>query len=185
MNPIADQTYITQRLEDQRSWYDSKASWNQNWYKRLRLTEIAAAALIPALATLGLDTDTALKASAVLGILIALVAGAMGLFKFQENWIQYRSTAEQLRHEHFLYLTEAGPYQSEDRYRVLVERVETLLMKENAAWALMAASQVPQRDGARQGPGPGPGGEAVEPSDAVAPADGAAPPEPPSRAPVG
>jgi hypothetical protein len=35
------------RLEDQLSWYDAKSMENQKWYKRLKVAEIIAAAIIP------------------------------------------------------------------------------------------------------------------------------------------
>jgi len=130
-----DQQYISDRLDDQCHWLEGKAAWNQSCYKWLRMIEIAAAALIPALASLGVPGPLSQPIVAVLGIAVALVAGTMGLFKFQENWVQYRSTAEQLKHEKFMYATQCGPYAGEDRFGLLVERVEKLLMKENAAWA--------------------------------------------------
>jgi len=36
----------------------------------------------------------------------------------------YRSTAEALKHERYLYLAKAGPYVGEDRHRPLAERIE-------------------------------------------------------------
>lgn len=133
--PITDQAYLTQRLDDQCTWFEGKAALNQRWYKYLRMVEITAAALIPALVALGLTGRCGEIASAVLGIIIALSAGATNLCKFHENWVQYRSTAEQLKHERFLYDTQTGPYAGPERYAALVERVESILMKENAAWA--------------------------------------------------
>jgi hypothetical protein len=136
-----DQQYIAERLDDQCHWLEGKAAWNQTCYKRLRLIEIAAAAFIPALASLKVPDPLTQPIVAVLGIAVALVAGAMGLFKFQENWVQYRSTAEQLKHEKFMYATQCGPYAGEDRFALLVERVEKLLMKENTAWAEAMSSR--------------------------------------------
>ena len=36
------------RLEDQIEWYDGKSVHHQRWYRRLKVTSIAAAALVPA-----------------------------------------------------------------------------------------------------------------------------------------
>jgi hypothetical protein len=36
---------------------------------------------------------------------------------FQINWVLYRSTAEALIHEKYLYLSGAGPYAGADRQR--------------------------------------------------------------------
>jgi hypothetical protein len=110
------------------------------------MIEIVAAALIPALIAFGMKDPYSGAVSAALGILIAISAGAMGLFKFHENWVQYRGTAEQLKHEHFMYETQTGPYAGADRYGALVERVESILMKENAAWSKTFASKEARND---------------------------------------
>ncbi len=132
---MTDQEYLAQRLQDQLDWFERKAAWNQRWHKRLRMTEIVAAALIPSLVAFGMEGPHGQAVSAGLGIVIAISAGAMGLFKFHENWVQYRTTAEQLKHERFLYETGTGPYTGPDRYAVLVEQVEGLLMKDVSAWS--------------------------------------------------
>ncbi|MDQ3901067.1 MAG: DUF4231 domain-containing protein [Actinomycetota bacterium] len=46
----------------------------------------------------------------------------------------YRATAEALEHEKYLYLAAAGPYSTNDRQRVLAERLEGLISQEHAKW---------------------------------------------------
>ena len=46
----------------------------------------------------------------------------------------YRSTAEALKHERYLYLAQAGPYADDDRRRQLAERLEGLITQEHAKW---------------------------------------------------
>ena len=43
----------------------------------------------------------------IIGVSIALIAGIMNLYKFHENWVSYRTTAEILKHEKYLFLTGA------------------------------------------------------------------------------
>jgi hypothetical protein len=43
----------------------------------------------------------------------------------QEHWIEYRATAESLRKEKFLFLTQTEPYDKDDAFPVLVQRVKT------------------------------------------------------------
>jgi hypothetical protein len=76
-----------------------------------------------------------------LAAVIVLLEGAQHLYQLQEHWISYRSTAEALKHERYLYLARAGPYSGEDRHRVLAERIEGLVSQEHAKWA--AGSQQP------------------------------------------
>ena len=70
-----------------------------------------------------------------LGVLVAVVASLLGLPQLQEHWIEYRATAESLRKEKFLFLSQTEPYDKDDAFHLLVQRVEALLSKENTEWA--------------------------------------------------
>jgi hypothetical protein len=129
-------TYIKERLEDQIAWYDNKSQWNQKWYKRLRIVELIAGASIPFLAAYITDTTLILKlVVGCLGLVITIITGAVTLYKFQENWIEYRTTCETLRHEKYLYLSQTEPYDISDPFKLLVQRVENLISRENTQWA--------------------------------------------------
>jgi len=130
------------RLEDQIAWYDRKSLLNQRIYKRLKMIEILAAALIPFLAAW--TFPHVLGVTAALGLTITVIEGALHLNQYQENWIAYRSTCESLRHEKYAYLGKASPYTSDvaDSHALLAERVESLVSQEHAKWA-SAQQQVP------------------------------------------
>lgn len=128
--------YLKDRLEDQINWYSEKSQWNQRWFKRLRLIELIFASLIPFLVTY-ITAETSLLKIVVgsMGACIAVISGLVSLNKFQENWIEYRTTAETLKHEKFLYITQSHPYNSDDSFNLLVDRIESLISKENSTWA--------------------------------------------------
>lgn len=130
-----EEAYITERLDDQINWYSDKSKKSQNWFKILRVIEILAAATIPFLAGYVSDAEPELKiAIGILGVIIALVAGFISLNKFQEIWIEYRTTSETLKHHKYLFLTKSNPYNSEEAFQVLVQTVEALISKENSNW---------------------------------------------------
>lgn len=79
-----------ERLEDQLSWYDKKSIETQKWYKRLKISEIIAAAIIPFKAAL----DGFAILTGILGVLIVILIGIQSLNQYHDNWISYRSTAE-------------------------------------------------------------------------------------------
>src|SRR5690606_22203920 len=83
----------------------------------------------------------------VLGAIVVVLASLLSLGKYQENWIEYRTACESLKHEKFLFLTAAEPYQGEDRFSLFVQRVEGLISKENSAWA-QQTRVAPKREGA-------------------------------------
>src|SRR6266496_3772701 len=132
---ISPEEYVEQRLSDQIGWYDRKSGTNQRWFKQLRFAEIAAAATIPFLSGFAGNSLPIKIAIGALGVLVAVIASLLGLLQLQERWIEYRATAESLRKEKFLFLTQTDPYDKDDAFHLLVQRVEALLSKENTDWA--------------------------------------------------
>jgi Protein of unknown function (DUF4231) len=119
------------RLEDQIAWYERKSAENQQRFKILKGVQLLVAATIPVVATL--DAHAALTAS--LGALIVVVEGFQQLNQYQQNWTLYRSNAEALKHEKFLFLARAGPYASViDGHALLADRIEGLISQEHAKW---------------------------------------------------
>ena len=137
MNP---DEYIKQRVDDQIGWYDQKSQRSQWWFKKLRALEIIAAGIIPLFAGFGQGTQWSIIVVGVLGALVAILASLLSLNQFQENWIEYRTTYETLKHEKYLFLTNAEPYNEDDLFSLFVQRIESLISKENSAWSQYARS---------------------------------------------
>jgi len=132
MNP---EEYIEQRLDDQIDWYDAKSGRAQRRFKWMRGLEIGAAAAIPLLAVYEPIWTQANLLVAGLGAAIAVLAGLLGVLRYQEIWVEYRTVCETLKHEKFFYLTRTPPYDGENAFQVLVQRVEAVISTENSAWA--------------------------------------------------
>ena len=130
-----EEKYLADRLEEQINWYDHKSQFNQKWCKRLRMIEIICASLIPLLSGLSSSIAYSEWIIGILGVTIAIAAAAGSLYKFQENWIQYRTSAETLTHEKYLYITNSPPYSGKDKLEILVTRIESLISKENSNWS--------------------------------------------------
>ena len=124
-----------ERLEDQLRWYDNKSVWNQKLFKRLTIIQFVLAIAIGPIALIGDFWTKYVTAAAA--ALIAILEGIQHLSQFSTLWIQYRSTAEHLKHEKHLFLSDAGPYRDVDgdeRLKLLAERVEELVSTEHAQW---------------------------------------------------
>ena len=126
--------YIQDRLEDQQKWYEKKANENKRKHHFLQISIIISGALIPIINSIPyLDTETRIVSS-ILGGIIIIITGTIQLKKYQENWIQYRTTEEILKKEKFLYLSSAGEYSNlddEEKHRLLVERTESAISNQN------------------------------------------------------
>ncbi len=132
---MTPEDYIEQRLDDQINWYDSKSSRAQKRFKLMRGVEISAAAAVPLLVLFVPVWEPTNFLIALLGALIVVIAGLLGFLRYQEIWIEYRTVSETLKHEKYLYLTQTTPYDQGETFQVLVLRVESLISKENSAWA--------------------------------------------------
>lgn len=119
------------RLEDQLGWYDRKSMAAQRAYKRVKLSQLIVGSIVPVVAALRVSPAV----TASLAAFVVVAEGAQQLYQWQTNWVLYRSTAETLKHEKYLYLAAAGPYSTDDRDRVLAERLEGLVSQEHAKWA--------------------------------------------------
>lgn len=137
---------ILARLDEQLDWYDRKSLSNQRYFKRIKIAEIIAAALIPFLSAINFKHVTLWTAG--LGVLITVLEGWLHLYQFQQNWTTYRSTCEQLKHEKYLYLGGAAPYANASNPRALLaERVESLVSQEHAKWASIQQQEEKQKGG--------------------------------------
>jgi hypothetical protein len=121
---------IMVRLEDEIQWYSQKSGRCQRLYKWLKFTEISAAAAIPLVAAFGAP----IEAGAALGTLIVVLEGVQQINQYQSNWITFRSTCEALKHEKFLYLAGAGPYDGAHPRQLLAERIESRISREHSKW---------------------------------------------------
>lgn len=143
---VAESDPIIQRLEDQIAWYDRKSQVNQRSYKRIKIAEIIAAAMIPFLAALSLPHIT--YVTGALGVLITVLEGMLHLNQYQQNWTAYRSTCESLKHEKFTYLAKAAPYAAvADPHALLAERIESLVSQEHAKWASVQQQELKPKAG--------------------------------------
>ncbi|MBK8846279.1 MAG: DUF4231 domain-containing protein [Bacteroidetes bacterium] len=141
---MSEEEYFEKRVKDQIDWYGKKSAWNKTWFMRLKISETVLALLIPLLTGYIGITENPISIKFIvgaIGVAVAAMANLITLFKFQENWIEYRTTVESLIHEKFLYVTKAGPYKDDSTFPMFVERFESFLAKENAKWASYIKTQ--------------------------------------------
>jgi len=134
--PRNEEEYLHTRVPDQIKWYDKKSSRNKKWFLSFKVSEIILALFIPFFSGYIQQNENSLKITiGILGVIVAAIAGLITLIKFQENWIEYRTVAESLKLEKFLFLAKAGPYKDvENAYPLFVERFESLISTSTKKW---------------------------------------------------
>lgn len=135
------QDYFKSRYQRQIDWYDRRASRNKFWYSVFQTTLIIIAAIVPILALSNLKWPTVVTSA-----LVAIITGLIKTFKFQENWISFRTTCETLKKEQHLFDAECFEYKiAPDKKKLFVERVEALISRENTLWPSTHHEKLPKR----------------------------------------
>jgi uncharacterized membrane protein len=126
--------YLNDRYRDQINYYGSKAGWNKRMYNSFQWSVIIVSAVLPVLVVSSIKEDYK-WATAGLSLLLAIGTSALKAFKFQENWLNYRQLAETLKQEKHFFDADLGSYATAaDKHATFVERVESLISRENAIW---------------------------------------------------
>ncbi len=133
---MADQRYLEERVRTKEVELSSLSSLNQKKYKRLKKAEIIIAATIPLAVTLSSIEEVSSNAviesfftiyAGIGGAILALMNNILKMGGFFDKWKEYRSRAELLKREEFLYLTQMPPYDVSDAFPAFVDRVEQIL----------------------------------------------------------
>ena len=128
--------YISTRLDPQIKWYDEKSVHAQKRYKQFQVVEIILAAFIPLLSGYTSLCDLIPIIIGILGAIIVIIESVTKLYKYHENWIQYRSTCEMLLYQKHLYLTRSFPYKPNDEAvdNIFIKNMEEIMSAENRHW---------------------------------------------------
>jgi len=128
--------YLTSRFQDQITWYNDSASRNKLLYQIFQWSVIILSATVPVLVA-SMPKKYQWFTIAV-SIVLAIGTAALKTFRFQENWINYRTVSETLKKEKHFYDAGLDNYtNTDDREALFVERVESMISRENSMWVTM------------------------------------------------
>ena len=135
--PLDRESYLKQRVDHQLGWLGAKSRSSKRHFMRLSIFEILLGTAITVFSPYSQKVPWGTFAIAVAGGGIAVSSSLLALSRSQENWVRYRSLAEQLKREKFLFATGTRPYDSagDDSFHEFVDRVESLMLEERGSWA--------------------------------------------------
>jgi hypothetical protein len=127
--------YLIERVDNQFSYFDSRAMRNQKLYRALKRTAIVCNILTTLTIALAFTVpDQWRTAMGITALVLSTVVLATYQWEEFENygakWEKFRLVAEQLKSERELYLEKAGSYSVQDdseRRKALVGKVETII----------------------------------------------------------
>ncbi|MFK0045808.1 DUF4231 domain-containing protein [Streptomyces sp. NPDC090741] len=126
--------YVETRLREYQQWYDRKAVRSKAVHLRMRTLAVVGGALVPVL--VNLDVPFARVTATVLSLLVVVSVSLESVYRYREQWKNYRSTEQLLGHERIYFETGVGPYAGlteGDAFTLLVSRVEKAIANENSA----------------------------------------------------
>ncbi|MER8233562.1 DUF4231 domain-containing protein [Streptomyces sp. NPDC094049] len=131
---MTPQRYIEGRLSQYQGWYDVKATRMKAMHLRMRTVSVVGGSLVPVF--VNLDVAFARITATVLSVVVVAAVSLESVFRYREQWKNYRSTEQLLGHERVYFETKVGPYYNLPRreaFSTLVARVEKAIASENSA----------------------------------------------------
>ena len=141
---LNESNYVEDRLTGQMKWYESKANENKSRFHIFQTIIIIASVIIPLINLINFAPFEIRVISSILGGTVTGVTAFIQLKKYQENWLLYRATEENLKKEKYLFLYDAGPYsdtKEDNQKKILVERVESMISSETSQFFGMHQSR--------------------------------------------
>ncbi|MEU6403049.1 DUF4231 domain-containing protein [Streptomyces sp. NPDC046985] len=133
--PVATaQDYVDTRLTQYQKWYDKRAVKAKAMHLRMRTISVVGGALVPVL--VNLDLSFAKLTATVLSLIVVGSVSLESVYRYREQWKNYRSTEQLLGHERVYFETKVGPYlglSDSEAFTTLVARVESAIANENSA----------------------------------------------------
>lgn len=139
MDSATFSTYLEKRYIDQLNYYEDKSGKNQKKYKFFQWALIILSTLTTILAALPKEQQYWIQYVIIFtAALVTIITSALKTFQYQELWVTYRSTIEQLKPEIYYYTFNVGDYGQTgvDKETLFVTRVEGILGKEHDAWPI-------------------------------------------------
>ncbi|WP_241776140.1 DUF4231 domain-containing protein [Streptomyces exfoliatus] len=131
---MTPQRYIETRLAQYQEWYDVKATRMKAMHLRMRTVSVVGGALVPVF--VNVDLAFARVTATVLSVVVVAAVSLESVYRYREQWKNYRSTEQLLGHERVYFETKVGPYHGLSRreaFSALVARVERAIAGENSA----------------------------------------------------
>ncbi|MFB7554700.1 DUF4231 domain-containing protein [Streptomyces brevispora] len=128
------QDYLDGRLSQYQTWYDRKAVKTKAMHLRMRTLSVVGGALVPVLVNIDLPASKLI--ATVLSLIVVGSVSLESVYRYREQWKNYRSTEQLLGHERIYFQTKVGPYSGlpkGEAFTMLVARVERAIANENSA----------------------------------------------------
>ncbi len=131
---LTPEEYIGERLNAEMSYYNKNAGLAKQRYLQMRAITVIGGALVPVLVNVNLPYVNILTTA--LSLVVVLFVSLETVYRYREQWTNYRSAEQNLRNEYFLFTSKSGAYAELDEpvaFTLFVNRIEEAIEAESAS----------------------------------------------------
>jgi hypothetical protein len=131
---LTPEEYVSERLNPEMNYYNKSATSAKKNYLRMRGLTVIGGALVPVLVNIDLPYMHFL--TTILSLMVVLFVSLETVYRYREQWTNYRTAEHNLSNEYFLFTGRSGAYADLDEpvaFTLFVNRIEQAIEAENSS----------------------------------------------------
>ena len=131
---LTPEEYVEERLNPEMSYYNKSATLSKQRYLQMRAITVVGGALVPVL--VNVDSQYIDLLTTAISLMVVLFVSLETVYRFREQWTNYRTAEQNLRNEYFLFTSKSGDYAGLDEpsaFALFVNRIEQAIEAETAS----------------------------------------------------
>jgi hypothetical protein len=131
---LTPEEYVDERLNPEMGYYNKSATRAKKRYLQMRAITVVGGALVPVLVNVHVPYIDILTTA--ISLVVVLFVSLETVYRYREQWTNYRTAEQNLRNEYFIFTSQAGPYAGQDEaiaFATFVNRIEQAIEAENTS----------------------------------------------------
>jgi hypothetical protein len=129
---LTPEEYVAERLNPEIVYYNKSATAAKKKYLQMRALTVIGGALVPVLVNVDLPYVDILTTT--ISLVVVLFVSLETVYRYREQWTNYRTAEQHLRNEYFEFTTKSGSYTGLDEmtaFTLFVNHIEGDIEAEN------------------------------------------------------
>jgi hypothetical protein len=131
---LTPEEYVEERLNSEINYYNKAATRAKQRYVQMRAITVVGGALVPVLVNIDLAYLDILTTA--ISLVVVLFVSLETVYRYREQWTNYRTAEQNLRNEYFTFTSRSGIYTSLDEpsaFTLFVNRIEQAIEAESTS----------------------------------------------------
>lgn len=132
-----EKEYLTNRVESQKQYFSKTSRENKKKYIGISTAKLLISIVITVISPIVCSVSISSIVISILAAIITFLDGVALLKKYNENWINYRLTNEQIKREEILFKTKSEKYYDQtdkNGFNIFVQNIEDIIQNTNQKW---------------------------------------------------